>query len=183
MWHFVVWYKCMDISEEHTFLHHNVNFTKASACESQQPYEICRYNNVDSGSRGNWSRMIFPTDQQFLIQITSAPPKAKIASGPARLHVQDQRFCITTGVPPRLIGFWQIGQLRWVSVTGISVLRQLWNLQDNTYVLWLQKWKKMWTEWERNLRYIVRLLSLNLFWYKNLSNVGCLENISELFVL
>ncbi|KAJ9593987.1 hypothetical protein L9F63_014582, partial [Diploptera punctata] len=51
-------------------------------------------------------------DQQFLIQITSAPPKAKIASGPARLHVMDQRFCITTGVPPRLIGFWEIGQLR-----------------------------------------------------------------------
>ncbi|XP_069669405.1 uncharacterized protein [Periplaneta americana] len=51
-------------------------------------------------------------DQQFLIQITSAPPKAKIATGPARLHIQDQRFCITTGVPPRLIGFWEIGQLR-----------------------------------------------------------------------
>ncbi|XP_068082399.1 uncharacterized protein [Anabrus simplex] len=51
-------------------------------------------------------------DQQFLIQITSAPPKAKIASGPARIHVLDQRFCITTGVPPRLVGFWEIGQLR-----------------------------------------------------------------------
>ncbi|XP_021915465.1 uncharacterized protein LOC110827779 isoform X3 [Zootermopsis nevadensis] len=51
-------------------------------------------------------------DQQFLIQITSAPPKAKISTGPARLHIQDQRFCITTGVPPRLIGFWEIGQLR-----------------------------------------------------------------------
>ncbi|CAG2054602.1 unnamed protein product [Timema podura] len=51
-------------------------------------------------------------DQQFLIQISSAPPKTKIASGPARLHVQDQRFCITVGVPPRLVGIWEFGHLR-----------------------------------------------------------------------
>jgi len=42
----VVWYKYVDVSEEHIFLHHNVKFTKASVCESQQLYELCRYNNL-----------------------------------------------------------------------------------------------------------------------------------------
>ncbi|RZF36804.1 hypothetical protein LSTR_LSTR014001, partial [Laodelphax striatellus] len=51
-------------------------------------------------------------DQQFLIQISSAPPRTKIATGPARLHVQEHRFCLAQGVPPRLIGCWQISQLR-----------------------------------------------------------------------
>uniref|UniRef100_A0A0A9W787 Protein Dok-7 n=2 Tax=Lygus hesperus TaxID=30085 RepID=A0A0A9W787_LYGHE len=51
-------------------------------------------------------------DQQFLVQISSAPPKAKIASGPARLHVQEYRFCMTLGVPPRLVGIWEISKLR-----------------------------------------------------------------------
>uniref|UniRef100_A0A8D8QZ40 Protein Dok-7 n=1 Tax=Cacopsylla melanoneura TaxID=428564 RepID=A0A8D8QZ40_9HEMI len=51
-------------------------------------------------------------DQQFLIQIQSAPPKTKLTPGPARLHVQDRRFCMTTGVPPRLSGQWEIHHLR-----------------------------------------------------------------------
>jgi hypothetical protein len=72
---------------------------------------------VTPNAKGTDHRQSCPTDQQFLIQITSAPPKAKIATGPARLHVQDQRFCITSGVPPRLINFWEIGLLRWVPVT------------------------------------------------------------------
>ncbi|XP_048510672.1 uncharacterized protein LOC105688945 isoform X2 [Athalia rosae] len=51
-------------------------------------------------------------DQQFLILISSAPTKAKLVSGPAHLHVQDRRFCITTGMPPRLAGVWEIAHLR-----------------------------------------------------------------------
>ena len=51
-------------------------------------------------------------DQQFLILISSAPSKAKLSNGPAHLHVQDRRFCITVGVPPRLVGIWEIGHLR-----------------------------------------------------------------------
>ncbi|VVC39352.1 Hypothetical protein CINCED_3A006730 [Cinara cedri] len=51
-------------------------------------------------------------DQQFLIQIASCPPKSKISSGPARLHVQDLRFSMTTGVPPRLVGVWELRHLR-----------------------------------------------------------------------
>ncbi|XP_075212680.1 uncharacterized protein LOC142319351 isoform X2 [Lycorma delicatula] len=52
------------------------------------------------------------TDQQFLIQIISVPPRAKIATGPAHLHVQEYRFSLTAGVPPRLLGCWEISQLR-----------------------------------------------------------------------
>ncbi|KAI5748858.1 hypothetical protein M8J76_002666 [Diaphorina citri] len=51
-------------------------------------------------------------DQQFLIQIQSAPPKTKLTPGPARLHIQDRRFCMTSGVPPRLSGQWEIHHLR-----------------------------------------------------------------------
>lgn len=51
-------------------------------------------------------------DQQYLIQVGAAPPKAKIAPGPARLHIQEYRFSLTMGVPPRLIGVWNISQLR-----------------------------------------------------------------------
>ncbi|CAH1400275.1 unnamed protein product, partial [Nezara viridula] len=51
-------------------------------------------------------------DQQFLVQICSAPHKSKLAPGPARLHVQEYRFCISLGVPPRLVGVWEISQLR-----------------------------------------------------------------------
>ncbi|XP_011506061.1 PREDICTED: uncharacterized protein LOC105368690 [Ceratosolen solmsi marchali] len=51
-------------------------------------------------------------DQQFLILISSAPVRAKLSTGPAHLHVQEHRFCMTVGVPPRLIGTWEIGQLR-----------------------------------------------------------------------
>lgn len=51
-------------------------------------------------------------DIQYLILLQSAPSKAKIATGPAKMHVQDHRICLTTGVPPRLAGLWNIAHLR-----------------------------------------------------------------------
>ncbi|KAH7984090.1 hypothetical protein HPB52_016919 [Rhipicephalus sanguineus] len=50
--------------------------------------------------------------QQFLVQIWHAPGRAKLASGPARLHLQDHLFCMTSGVPPRLLGSWPLKELR-----------------------------------------------------------------------
>lgn len=50
--------------------------------------------------------------QQFLVLVSQAPSKAKIPTGPARLHVQEYRFSMTSGVPPRLIGCWDIAHLR-----------------------------------------------------------------------
>ena len=51
-------------------------------------------------------------DQQFLIMIATVPSKAKLTNGPAHLHIQDGRFCITVGIPPRLVGMWEIAHLR-----------------------------------------------------------------------
>lgn len=51
-------------------------------------------------------------DLQYLILISTAPTKTKLLSGPARMHIQDHKFCLTTGVPPRLAGVWEIGHLR-----------------------------------------------------------------------
>lgn len=60
-----------------------------------------------------WYIIVNIADQQFLIQIASCPPKSKISAGPARLHVQDLRFSMTTGVPPRLVGVWELRHLRY----------------------------------------------------------------------
>ncbi|XP_054267010.1 protein Dok-7-like [Macrosteles quadrilineatus] len=57
-------------------------------------------------------------DEQFLVQISSAPPRSKLTPGPARLHVLERRFCLTAGVPPRLLGHWQIAQLRKYGVVN-----------------------------------------------------------------
>ncbi|XP_065215671.1 uncharacterized protein LOC135842242 isoform X2 [Planococcus citri] len=51
-------------------------------------------------------------DEQYLIQISSSPPKAKLSAGPAKLHIQEHRFCLTIGVPPKLVGNWEIKHLR-----------------------------------------------------------------------
>lgn len=51
-------------------------------------------------------------DMQYLVLVSSAPNKSKVATGPARMHVQDNRFCLTTGVPPKLAGLWDIAHLR-----------------------------------------------------------------------
>ncbi|XP_046674529.1 uncharacterized protein LOC124363327 [Homalodisca vitripennis] len=51
-------------------------------------------------------------DEQFLVQVSTAPARGKVPPGPARLHVQEHRFCLTVGVPPRLVGHWQVRQLR-----------------------------------------------------------------------
>jgi hypothetical protein len=51
-------------------------------------------------------------DIQYLVLVASAATKVKIPQGPARLHIQNHRFCITTGIPPRLTGMWSIAHLR-----------------------------------------------------------------------
>ncbi|XP_055382436.1 uncharacterized protein LOC129612705 [Condylostylus longicornis] len=51
-------------------------------------------------------------DIQYLVLVSSAPPKSKMQTGPSRMHIQDNRFCLTTGVPPKLAGLWDIGYLR-----------------------------------------------------------------------
>jgi hypothetical protein len=46
------------------------------------------------------------------VQITNLPSKSKLSCGPARLHLQDHAFCLVSGIPPRLLGFWPLKELR-----------------------------------------------------------------------
>lgn len=55
--------------------------------------------------------MVF-LEHQFLVQIAHVPVKSKLASGPARLHLLDYMFCLTAGVPPKLLGIWPLRELR-----------------------------------------------------------------------
>ncbi|CAH1154503.1 unnamed protein product [Phaedon cochleariae] len=48
----------------------------------------------------------------YLVLVSSAPPKSRLPPGPARLHVQERGFCVTSGVPPRVAGRWLVGDLR-----------------------------------------------------------------------
>ncbi|CAH0564485.1 unnamed protein product [Brassicogethes aeneus] len=48
----------------------------------------------------------------FLVLVSTAPQKSRLPPGPARLHVQERGFCLTTGVPPRVAGQWLISHLR-----------------------------------------------------------------------
>ncbi|XP_026744942.1 uncharacterized protein LOC113506299 [Trichoplusia ni] len=36
----------------------------------------------------------------------------RLAAGPARLHLHERRFALTAGVPPRLLGIWELPHLR-----------------------------------------------------------------------
>lgn len=38
--------------------------------------------------------------------------KSRLPAGPARLHLHERRFALTAGVPPRLLGVWELGHLR-----------------------------------------------------------------------
>ncbi|CAL1295815.1 unnamed protein product [Larinioides sclopetarius] len=51
-------------------------------------------------------------EHQFLVQIAYVPVKSKLACGPARLHLLDYMFCLTAGVPPKLLGIWPLRELR-----------------------------------------------------------------------
>lgn len=38
----------------------------------------------------------------------------RLAAGPARLHLHERRFALTAGVPPRLLGIWELPHLRYL---------------------------------------------------------------------
>ncbi|CAK1587334.1 unnamed protein product [Parnassius mnemosyne] len=51
------------------------------------------------------------SSKEFLVMI-GAGGSRKLPAGPARLHLQGRRFALTSGVPPRLLGLWEIAHLR-----------------------------------------------------------------------
>ncbi|KAM3956981.1 uncharacterized protein ACR2FA_009029 [Aphomia sociella] len=51
------------------------------------------------------------TSKEYLVMIGSGGSR-KLPAGPARLHLQGRRFALTSGVPPRLLGLWELAHLR-----------------------------------------------------------------------
>ncbi|XP_045500788.1 uncharacterized protein LOC123698253 [Colias croceus] len=49
--------------------------------------------------------------RQYLV-VVGAGSAGKLAAGPARLTLHQRRFALTAGVPPKLLGVWEIGHLR-----------------------------------------------------------------------
>ncbi|XP_034835002.1 uncharacterized protein [Maniola hyperantus] len=52
--------------------------------------------------------------RQYLVLLGSSGDSGarRLAAGPARLHLHERRFALTSGVPPRLLGVWEIAHLR-----------------------------------------------------------------------
>ncbi|XP_045451268.1 uncharacterized protein LOC123660213 [Melitaea cinxia] len=51
------------------------------------------------------------SSKEFLVMIGSGGSR-KLPAGPARLHLQGRRFALTSGVPPRVLGLWELAHLR-----------------------------------------------------------------------
>nr|XP_026487991.1 uncharacterized protein LOC113394785 [Vanessa tameamea] len=51
------------------------------------------------------------SSKEFLIMIGGGGSR-KLPAGPARLHLQGRRFALTSGVPPRVLGLWELAHLR-----------------------------------------------------------------------
>lgn len=51
------------------------------------------------------------SSKEFLVMIGGGGSK-KLPAGPARLHIQGRRFALTNGVPPRVLGLWELAHLR-----------------------------------------------------------------------
>ncbi|XP_045774441.1 uncharacterized protein LOC123873599 [Maniola jurtina] len=51
------------------------------------------------------------SSKEYLVMIGGGGSR-KLPAGPARLHLQGRRFALTSGVPPRLLGLWELAHLR-----------------------------------------------------------------------
>lgn len=54
----------------------------------------------------------FSSGERFEVQLLSVPGKLEITSSSAVLHIRDWQFALTQGIPPRLIGYWNMADLR-----------------------------------------------------------------------
>ena len=50
--------------------------------------------------------------ERYEVQLLSVPGKLDITSSSAVLHIRDWQFSLTQGIPPRLIGYWNMADLR-----------------------------------------------------------------------
>lgn len=54
----------------------------------------------------------FEEGQHFLAHLIQLPNKSKLPSGSVRVHVQNRRFSLTHGIPPKLVHTWDMVDLR-----------------------------------------------------------------------
>ena len=54
----------------------------------------------------------FEEGQHFLAHMIQLPNKSKLPSGQVRVHVQNRRFSLTHGIPPKLVHSWDLVDLR-----------------------------------------------------------------------
>ena len=50
----------------------------------------------------------------FPVHLVTSPKKAKLAAGPMRIHLQNLKFSLSSGVPPVLCHSWDLVDLRSV---------------------------------------------------------------------
>ena len=54
----------------------------------------------------------FEEGQHFLAHLVQLPNKSKLPMGQVRVHVQNRRFSLTHGIPPKLVHSWDLIDLR-----------------------------------------------------------------------
>ncbi|KAK2725457.1 uncharacterized protein LOC136032242 [Artemia franciscana] len=52
------------------------------------------------------------SSQPFTASLLSVPPRSRLRPGLVRLHLRDWKFAVTEGIPPRLLGIWNLQDLR-----------------------------------------------------------------------
>ena len=74
----------------------------------------------------------FEEGQHFLAYMIQLPNKSKLPTGQVRVHVQNRRFSLTHGIPPKLVHSWDLVDLRYVF---ISILLQKIKMKSQTLMI------------------------------------------------
>jgi hypothetical protein len=54
----------------------------------------------------------FEEGQHYSAHLLQIPQKSKFPVGPIRVHLQNRRFSVTSGIPPKLVHSWDLVDLR-----------------------------------------------------------------------
>lgn len=57
--------------------------------------------------------------RQYMVLVSAGSGTRGLRAGPARLLLLGQRAALTAGVPPRLVGLWEMPHLRSITVSSI----------------------------------------------------------------
>ncbi|ESO81988.1 hypothetical protein LOTGIDRAFT_135541 [Lottia gigantea] len=52
------------------------------------------------------------SEHQFPVRVHKMPSNSKLPQDLIRMHIQGQKFCLTSNVPPKILQCWQISDLR-----------------------------------------------------------------------